>query len=85
MGGTRSAPIMPRDVSLSDSNCCENATVGKNGLKEVNVEEVPPMIRISHVRAFCNHAEISFFHKRCCFQLHTMCKKMKMSHHLDLE
>ena len=23
---------MPRDVNLSDSKCCENATVGKNGL-----------------------------------------------------
>ena len=27
---------MPRDVSLSDSKCCENATVGTNGLKNYN-------------------------------------------------
>ena len=26
---------MPRDVSLSDSKCCENATVGKNGLNQM--------------------------------------------------
>merc|ERR1719154_628529 len=30
--GYKGSPIMPRDVSLSDSKCCENATVGKIGL-----------------------------------------------------
>ena len=25
---------MPKDVSVSDSKCCENATVGKNGLRK---------------------------------------------------
>ena len=31
-------PIMPRDVSLSDSKCCENATVGINGLNMYSFE-----------------------------------------------
>ena len=40
---------MPRDVSLSDSKCCENATVGKNGLSR--------KLQIFSTRIVCNFGD----------------------------